>query len=386
MRLQESFYRRKVRQCQGHLKERGLQGLLLLHHQSIWYLTGFFHFPTERLVAAFVPAEGEPTLFIPKLEEDQVAENWIQQVEQYFEYPGVKAPLQHVTESLERQGLSRAAIAYEGSTAVAVLRQLQALLPNCQWEDVGDLVGTMRLIKDPEELALIRKAAEYSDFMVEEGVRIVQEMGQPSELELLREVVSRTTDKMLRELDSIVYMGGIADGLICSGERSAFPHGLPSTRRVKPGENLILSFGCSVGGYNAESERVFFIGAPSAQQREVYEALHQAQEDGTQALLAGSPCSEPNKLCLGRIREAGYGDYIKHRQGHGIGLSNHEPPWIEDGDSTILQTGMVVSSEPGIYMPGQGGFRISDTVLITADGPERLTSFPRSLEDVIISG
>jgi len=102
------------------------------------------------------------------------------------------------------------------------------------------------------------------------------------------------------------------------------------------------------------------------------------------ALTTGQTCAAANRICLDTIREAGLGQYIKHRQGHGIGIANHEPPWIEDGDQTVLRANMVVSSEPGIYVPDEGGFRISDTVLITDADPERLTRFPRNLEDVLI--
>lgn len=385
MRLSADFYRRKVHQCQDELSRRGLAGLLLLDYRSIWYLTGFFHFPTERLVAVFIPVEGEPTLFIPKLEEDQVRENWIENVRQYFEYPGVKQPLQYVTEYIRESGLATASIGYEGSAPAAVLHRLGDALPRVAWQEAGEIIASMRLVKEPEEIELIRKAAEYSDFMVAEGVRIVRETGgDVSEVELLRAVVDRTTDRMLKELDEIIYVGGIADGLICSGERSAFPHGLPSTRRLKPGDNLILSFGCVVGGYNAESERTFFLGAPSSRQREIYQILREAQQEGTAALKSGVRACDANRYCLALIEKAGLGEYIKHRQGHGIGISNHEPPWLEDGDRTILRPGMVVSSEPGIYVSGQGGFRISDTVLISESGPECLTKFPRGLEDIII--
>lgn len=384
MRLQESFYRRKVAQCQRELQRRKLQGQLLVNCHNIWYLTGFFHFPTERLVAVWVPDAGEPVLFIPKLEEDQIQDNWIRDVRIYFEYPGVKSPLEYVTDYLREKGLTRGNIAYEESMPVGMLKSLQALLPDVRWQAAGDIIGQMRMVKEPEELELIRKAAEYSDFMVAEGVRVIQEKGPMSELELLREVVNRTTDKMLAELDDVICVGSIADGLVCSGERSAFPHGLPSSRRIRPGDNLILSFGCVVGGYNAESERTFIVGKPSSRQKEIYELVLEAQEKCTAALKAGSPCFQPNRLYMDIIQKAGYGEFIKHRQGHGIGIANHEPPWIEEGDETVLTPNMVVSSEPGIYVPGEGGFRISDTVLISAAGPERLTRYPRTLEDVII--
>ncbi|HHY32244.1 MAG TPA: aminopeptidase P family protein [Firmicutes bacterium] len=385
MRLTRPFYLRKIARCRQELADRCLDGLFILNHLSIWYLTGLFHFPTERPIGVFIGTEEDsPRFFIPKLEEDQIREIWDSNIETYFEYPGVVDPLAWMCGRLADLGYGNKRLAYEGNIPVGYKEALCAALPGVDWREAGDIIAGMRLVKDEEEIQLIRKAALYSDFMVEEGVRVVKERGLVSEIEILEEVVRRTVDRMLDELDPIVYVSGIAGGLVCSGERSAFPHGLPSKRRIKRGENLILSFGCIVGGYNAESERTVFVGSPSAEQRRMYEAVREAQETGTMALKPGRPCKDANKVCLDVLRRAGLWEYVKHRQGHGIGISNHEAPWIEDGDGTILRPGMVVSSEPGIYVPGGGGYRVSDTVLITEAGPERLTSYPRDIEHLII--
>jgi Xaa-Pro aminopeptidase len=181
-----------------------------------------------------------------------------------------------------------------------------------------------------------------------------------------------------------VAVPGLAGSLIISGPRSAFPHGLNTSRRIGPGENLVIRCACFVGGYFAESERTLILGGPSKEQRQRYETARLAQEIGTQGLVTGARCGEVNRRCLAVIRDAGMGEFLRHRQGHGIGVQNHEPPWIEDGDDTILAPGMAVSCEPGIYCPGQGGYAISDSVVVTAAGPERLTHFPRDLESIVI--
>ena len=101
--------------------------------------------------------------------------------------------------------------------------------------------------------------------------------------------------------------------------------------------------------------------------------------------MTGARCSDVNRTCLDVIRAAGLGEFLRHRQGHGIGVQNHEPPWVDDGDDTLLVSGMAVSCEPGIYCPGQGGYRISDSVVVTDRGPERLTRYPRDLESIVLS-
>jgi Xaa-Pro dipeptidase len=385
MRLSEPFYRKKISAVQQALEQRGLDGLLTLYYPEIYYLVGFFHYPTERPVALFIPRERDPVLFIPRLEQDYVHEGaWAPDVECYFEFPGVVHPIDWLCQRLAARGFGAARLGWADSLGVATRDRLGASLPHANWQKAGDIVAGLRLRKEPEEIALQRRAAQYSDWMIGEGVRLLRGGTRPSEIELEQAMVSGVIHKMQQELDPVVAVPGLAGALVCSGPRSAFPHGLPTSRRVAPGENLILSVACFVGGYFAESERTFILGEPSAVQRHRYETDRLAQEVGTQGLLAGARCGDANRRCLDTIRDAGLGEFLLHRQGHGIGVQNHEPPWLEDGDDTLLAPGMAVSCEPGIYCPGQGGYRISDSVVVTADGPERLTQYPRDLESIVV--
>ncbi len=385
MRLGVDFYKRKIAAVQAELERRNLDGLLTLNYAEVYYLVGFFHFPTERPIGVFVPRRGEPTLFLPRLEEDYVHEGgWAPDVESYFEFPGVVNPIDWMCERLAARGYSTARLGWEESISVSTRERIGRALPQADWARAGDLVATMRLVKDAEEIALMQKAASYADWMVAEGARLARSGGRPSETEIEQAIVSGVIRKMQAELDPIVAVPGLAGSLIISGPRSAFPHGLNTSRRIAPGENLVVRCACFVGGYFAESERTFLLGEPTAEQRQRYEVDRLAQEVGTQGLVAGARCGDVNQKCLDVIRDAGMGEFIKHRQGHGIGVQNHEPPWIEDGDDTILQPGMAVSCEPGIYVPGQGGYSISDSVIVTENGPLRLTHFPRDLESVVM--
>lgn len=386
MRLTEPFYRRKVCAVQELLERRELDGLLTFYYPQIYYLAGFFHYPTERPVALFIPRRSDPTLFIPRLEQDYVREGgWAPDVQSYFEFPGVVHPVDWMCEQLAARGFGASRLGWEENLSVSTRERLAAALPHASWQRASDIVPGLRLVKESEEIALMGRAGQYADWMLGEGVRLVRGGTRPSEIEIEQAMVSGVIHKMQQELDPVVAVPGLAGALVCSGPRSAFPHGLPTGRRVAPGENLILSVACFVGGYFAESERTFILGEPSEAQRRRYETDRLAQETATQALLAGARCSDANRRCLDVIRDAGLGEYLRHRQGHGIGVQNHEPPWLEDGDDTILAPGMAVSCEPGIYCPGQGGYRISDSVVVTADGPERLTHYPRDLESITIA-
>lgn len=386
MRLGEDFYKGKIGAVQQELDRRSLDGLLTLNYSEVYYLVGFFHFPTERPIGVFVPRVGAPILFLPRLEEDYVREGgWAPDVESYFEYPGVTHPIGWMCERIAARGFARGYLGWEESVSVSTKDRLFRSLPNAEWTRSGDLVATMRLVKDAQEIALMQKAADYADWMVEEAIRVVRGGGRPSETEIEQAVVGGVIRKMQEELEPMVAVPGLAGSLIISGPRSAFPHGLNTARRIAPGENLVVRCACFVGGYFAESERTFLLGEPTAEQRERYEVDRLAQGVGTQALVAGTRCGDVNQICLDVIREAGMGEFIKHRMGHGIGVQNHEPPWIEDGDNTILAPGMAVSCEPGVYCPGQGGYSISDSVVVTENGPLCLTHYPRDLESIVIA-
>jgi Xaa-Pro dipeptidase len=147
----------------------------------------------------------------------------------------------------------------------------------------------------------------------------------------------------------------------------------------------MLSLGCAVGGRYVEGERTFILGEPSQEQVRCYETIRAAQQTGIDTLRPGLTCAEANGLCLQVIRDAGLGQFIQHRQGHGIGLGMHEPPWLEDGDDTVLEAGFVVSNEPGIYIPGHAGYRISDSMLVTDEGARPFTSYPKKLDDVVVA-
>jgi Xaa-Pro aminopeptidase len=179
---------------------------------------------------------------------------------------------------------------------------------------------------------------------VEQAVR--EQAGLPTEAELAALVSQAGTAIMYAEHDDVVVVPHLAGGLVYSGPNSARPHALPSGRRLAPGEPFMLSLGAGVGGRR---------------------------------------CCDVNAECLAVIHEAGLAHYLRHRQGHGIGINIHEPPWLEDGDSSELTEAMIVSDEPGLYVPGLGGYRISDSVLVGSGGGEPLAAYPKNLDAVVIA-
>jgi Xaa-Pro dipeptidase len=168
------------------------------------------------------------------------------------------------------------------------------------------------------------------------------------------------------------------------GEMSAIPHSMSTKRTIKKGDVIIAGAGADVGGYSCELERTMIVGEPSPKQKRYFEAMKSAQEAAFEAFKPSVKCSEIDGTTTGVFKKAGLIHLAKHHTGHGLGLEGHEPPWLDIGNDKPLRTGMIVSCEPGIYEVGFGGFRHSDTVLITGESMEKLTYYPRGLEDLIV--
>jgi Xaa-Pro dipeptidase len=214
----------------------------------------------------------------------------------------------------------------------------------------------------------------------------VQQNGTVSEDQILKASADAVADKMSKELNDVVGIGIDAPfgGLVPFGKRSAFPHAIPSKDRLKSGDALILSFGAQVGGYTVECERSFCIGKPNDYAKRLFDAMLAAHDSAAENLKQGAVAEEVDKKSLDQIRKAGFGKFLKHRTGHGIGLEAHESPWIAEGDRTVLQESMTFSCEPGVYDPDWGGFRHSDTVVVRKDKGEIINTYPTRLEDMVI--
>lgn len=386
-RLLPEFFDRVHRRIVERMGPAGFDAILTDHPEDIAYLTGFFHHPSERPVAVWVDTDGRVVMLLPELEREYAqSQNARAELVAFPEFPGVIPPFSVLADTV---GAARRRIGFTTYMTYERLSAAQRAMPEAEFVPT-DLVTVARYVKFPEEIELHREAARVTDRMLEAGVRLITEAvasggALPTEAELERHVTSTGTSIMYAEHQNVVVASLLAGGLVYSGPNSAYPHGLPSVNRLQPGDTFMLSLGCAVGGRFVEGERTFVLGAPTADQIRYHDTIQRAQEVGGKAISAGVECREANRICLDVIREAGLGQYLRHRQGHGIGLGMHEPPWLEDGDPTLLEAGMIVSNEPGIYIPGHAGYRISDSMLVTADGAEPLTAYPRGLRDCTIA-
>lgn len=385
-RLGPSFFDTVRARVRARAAEAGLDAILTDDPDDVAYLTGFFHHPCERPVAVWLETDGRCVLLLPELEREHAqAQLAAAELVSYPEYPGVRPPFTALADVLgtgRRRVGHTTSIAHQRLTAAAAALSDVDLVPT-------ELVTVCRYVKEPAEVALHAEAARITDVMLTEGVALISDAvaggGElPSEAELAAHVTGVGTGTMYAEHTDVVVVPLLAGGLVYAGANSAYPHGLPSGYRLRPGDTFMLSLGCAVGGRYVEGERTFVLGEPTDQQRRFHDTVRLAQQVGGEAIRPGAECRAANAACLAVIRDAGLGGYLRHRQGHGIGLGMHEPPWLEDGDATALEPGMIVSNEPGVYVPDHAGYRISDSMLVTETGSRPLTAYPRGLDDCVI--
>jgi Xaa-Pro dipeptidase len=384
-RLPPDWYRRKIVQVQQQMEKRKLDALILLSAPNVIYTTGYFHLSTERPLAALIPKSGDPVLFVPALESDQVKLWWVKDYEAYFDYPGPVNRVRWIFERVAHRGFAKRRIGVE-EPLPSRMKQIKLGVPDAEIVEAGDLIEEMRYIKDEDEINIMRRGIFFNDYSIQAGRNFVQTHGAVTENEILKAADDALADKMAAELKDVV---GVAidppfGGLVPFGKRSAYPHAVPSKDLLKKGDALILSYTCQVGGYAVESERTFIVGKPADYAKRLYDAMLAAHDTGVENLKEGAIAEEVDRKALDRVRKAGFEKFLKHRTGHGIGLEGHEAPWIADGDKTVLKQGMTFSCEPGVYDPGWGGVRHSDTVVVRKEKGEVLNKYPTRLEDMVI--
>ncbi len=356
MPLGEAFYRRKVAQIQASLDAENLDGILLIDTYNVMYASGFIHTDSERPIGCFIPKSGNPALFVPLLEKENAGATWIGDIRTYFEFPGETYPVNWM---VKEAGVKRLGVDYISHDIFMTLGD---------GVTTTNLVNRLRWVKDPEELEVIKQAARYADYCLEQVLEnapaIIRDGG--TELDILRQCISATSAKMKAEIgEQFRLRKGAVVGTVHSGPRAALPHGSPITRPPQIGETLIAGIGASVAGYHAESGATFVVGDPSGDTMHCLQAASDCDQAGVDALKVGATCASVNEAALAVLKEAGLGDAIRHRIGHGMGIQGHEAPWLAPGDNTLLEPNMVFSNEPGIYRPGIDGYRTINSMIVT---------------------
>lgn len=393
--ISRAEYERRIEVVRNELVEKELDALYLTNGVSIFYLTGYYYIVTERPAALIVPVDGEVTFIGPLLEIDHIPQRTrlIKKIETYLDYPGEKHPIDHFAEFLKQLRLHDKTIGIDNLTGASgrwgyIGPPITEKMPKTKFVEERKIIQKMRLLKSKEEIELIKESARWANL----AHRFLQDYVAPGmwDVEISASASNDASVIMKKTLGhdyQSIKTGGlpvIAGFRGQVGSKSAIPHSLSTRNMIKKGDVLITGAGADYGGYDSELERTMVIGEPSEKQRKFFNVMLEAQDAALSAFKPGVKCSEVDKAASKVLRKAGYNKYVRHHTGHGLGIEGHEPPWLDIGDQTIMQPGMIFSCEPGIYIPGYAGFRHSDTVLITEDGKEVITYYPRDLDSLTI--
>ncbi len=379
----------------GRLLERvraaGAHGVVLWDPQRVLYFTGFAYIPTERPIGFVMNAAGECAMFVPRLELEHARERTgFERVDTYVEYPYEPHPMRVLAGTLAALGVGeRIASDHDGYPWVLGYRgPALSELTGAALVPLTGAVEDLMMVKSAAEVALIRESCRWGNLAhrrLQEYTRVgatETEVSQRASQDATREMLAALrghyrAQSMFADGPSAGYRGQI-------GRQSAIPHALNDNLVFEPGDVLVTGAGCPMWGYQSELERTMFVGPPGAAARAIFTHMCNAQELAIAALVPGTPCAEVDRKVRAYYEQHGLMPHWKHHTGHAIGLRYHEGPFLDVGDPTPIAAGMVFTVEPGLYLPELGGFRHSDTVLVTDAGPELLTDYPRDVESLTL--
>jgi Xaa-Pro aminopeptidase len=379
---------RRISLITEEMCRRNLDALYLASIANVTYTTNFLYIPTERPIAAIILSSGEKVLFVPRLEVEHAERySYANRVIYYNEYPDERHPMQVLAEHLRALGLEGKKIGFDVDGYGHVFGYRGPRLSevfHASYSYERDLVERLRMVKSEEEIRLLRESAKWAAL----AHRLLQEYTRPGLLEdeVSLKASAEATLAMARALRGIYRPGNGARASFRGqvGAHSYYPHSLTVHAVIKKGDVLVAGATASVSGYGAELERTMFVGRPSPEQERFFKLMMEARRAAFENIRAGVRCSDVDRAVRKFFKERGLMEYWRHHTGHGLGLEYHEAPFFDIGDDTVLQEGMVMSVEPGIYVKGLGGFRHSDTILVTRDGFEFITHYPDQLEELII--
>jgi Xaa-Pro aminopeptidase len=378
-RIPVSRYRERIERARESLNRHRARALLIGVGPDLRWLTGYAAMPSERLTMLVLPADGFPTLVVPRLELARAMEvpAVVGGSVEPMSWEEIEDPYRRVVSLLPQaeQGQGSLLVS-DGLWAAFLLRLEEALSDRAEARDFGlasAVLRDLRAVKDADEIALLAEAAEAADRVVAAVAR--GRLVGRSETDIAREVRGRLVDEGHEEASFAI---------IASGPNSASPHHEPGERLVQAGEPIVMDIGGTVEGYGSDITRTIWVtgeggAGPDGEFVRLYDVLGGAQNAATLAVRAGVPCESIDEVARSAIAAADYGRYFIHRTGHGIGLEGHEDPYLVAGNTEPLRDGHVFSVEPGIYLEGRYGARIEDIVVCRENGPEVLNTAPRDL-------
>lgn len=359
-----------LQKLQNWLAQNHFEVAYVSNPTNVAYFSGFFADPEERIQALLVFPDQDPFYFGPQLEVEAVKANgWHYPAYGYLDH---QAPFDLIADQVKKRVANPTRWAIEkDDLAFGRYEKLQQAFPEAKFlGDASRFIEQAKLIKTPDEIALMKAAGKEADFAFEVGFKAVQ--------------AGRTEQEIVAEIEYALMKRGVMqmsfDTIVQAGADASDPHEGPKATQIKPDELILFDLGTVHQGYMSDATRTIAFGHPNAKALEIHKVCLEAQLTAQAAAKPGLTAAELDHIARDVITKAGYGEYFIHRLGHGIGTSTHEFPSIMEGNELQLQPGMCFSIEPGIYIPGVAGVRIEDCIHITENGNEPFTHTPKELQ------
>ena len=362
-----TVHEERIARARAEIERHGLDALVVAPSPDLVYLTGYDPTPFERPTLLMLRPGADPVLLVPELERPLAAASSM----------GERLELVAWRDGSDPYGAAASILGESARIAVvdrlwaSHLLGLQEALPGASFTAGSPLMGRLRAVKDTQELEALRRAGRAAD----ETFRQIVELS----------FQGRSEEDVADDLANLLVRNGHLRAeftIVASGPNSASPHHDPGGRTILPRDAVVMDFGGELGGYYSDTTRTVVVVEPPEGFEPAYEVVREAQAAAVDAVRPGIETQDLDRIARSTIEGAGYGDRFIHRTGHGIGLEVHEPPYLVEGDHTILAPGMTFSVEPGVYLEGRFGIRIEDIVVVTEDGVERLNRSTRDLRVV----
>ena len=359
--LSPEVFARRLERARNELKARSLDLLIATPGTNYEYLAGYNPGRSERLITLLLPVAGPPAIVCPSFEVERMRRHGvITELHGWEEQEDPHALVRDMVHRLSPRS-GGGTIALESSTAYQTFLQLGRALPGWKFVDAAPVTERLRVIKSPEEVALLRRAIAITQDAM--AATFAQLAVGATEVEVAH--------ALSREMDQRGAPGG---GLVQFGPSSALPHGGPAGPTLERETVVLIDCGCRVGGYTSDITRTIWFGdRPADEFRRVFNVVHDAQTAAMELGRPGTPGEEMDRAARHVITAAHYGPFFTHRLGHGLGMDGHEPEYLVEGNKTHLEPGMVFTIEPGIYQLGKFGVRIEDDCVMTERGVEVLS-------------
>ena len=383
-------YRMRRESVAAGMDAAGLDAICVFYPARVAYLTGFHHIPTERPIALVLGSKANAVLIVPAVEKEHAESSTsLDRIDVYFEYPGAQHPMERVATVLTEIGARprRTGADHDGYIPYWGYRgpRLSELIGQAPL-DAEQIVESLRQVKSAAEVACIQLSCDWAA----RAHRRMQSAITPgkTEMECYAPAGIETLREMLREMPGWRPRGFSGNGLTAmfvAGRSTAMPHGFVKGHGIQKGDVLVSGASADIDGYHSELERTMVVGEPTAEQARAFDAMLALQTRAIEVMAPGVTAGEVELATVRLAHELGVADNLRHHVGHSIGLEGHEAPFLDRGDEAVLEAGMVFTVEPGVYVQDLGGFRHSDTVVITDTGCRVMTDYPRELKELVIS-